>query len=1266
MGDNKFLQIKNVIKSIDNIFDPYKESSYDNSQMERLSLYGVIPNSCMGNNGVIHDAQRYNTYIFEISSVTAAIKYNSSCNFPTDDKNAKRYAVAFYDKRIFKFLTAKGNNEYHPNDSQKLKFSYFVHNFGCVTNLQAENNALDWLIVPRELFDLDNLNEPVYLFICDTKQPVISNYKFPLDVPFYWDYPVATSLLYDENKKPLMLSESSILLGDVGIISSETNSMEIIKGRYEWENGNEELINKSERCTIYKRQTFFKTLEERYFKSLILDVYVYSKNNICNGVNAFVWCSGNEDDLVKKSYIQNYYTNEGEQTSDNYNYILSSLSLNTIFDSFVALTKGSFDNYARYIIRTLACQPQGCRSISIEGNLSRLMGGALNKIAEILIGAKENKELRQEEYYQIQTLFSLNGSVMWYDSPTKLLDLRDELNLPYKIDSDKNNDKFIEQKAEMVFYLREVLGIKTGSNGCEAVKCIISSIFSKLDSYNFDIDYVFCDIETIFNDARTLNVRRFDENLENALQNDLEQKLQLSLSKRKTVRDFIYDDVIYTEILNRKDIWNELNQRGYFFDNSKFDDIKTVNLYNYGIANSNSYEHRRNINVWDAVMKNYENSLFYDYIFAPILSFHRFKDTKCSVNSKHEAKGYINRANMFETYLGGTVSVGNNMYSSIPIYEDYVSEGYKKLSMDNWKILPETLDSIYQYFVGHINRIRGTELSSGGKFNVFFSSWNLWAFELNKRLKFRVNNSNKGITDDVTNNNIKIEQISQHYYKELLYHLFLSCPDKAIAYFNIESKRNDNELPYYIDLFENHQNESINNIDYIRHYYTDSYVNLSRILSNFNKLTGGKTIHSLNKTLAIEPCPFVISGATTNDKNIWRITGDIEHKLEKNNNSNNIEIYINGKTISFLNGKIQCEDDNNDEIGIWVTTPNNVFPIVTSNANYYRDNNPVYPYNLNNNTPQSESFPNYNAFTLFGELPKNHAVSLKFQVQKIKMFYARLLYSGALNPIQVIIGYDDNTKKAKINGTPLYIKGIGKDDNIIGLNDYSIYQLNMSITINKINVADFNLSVHYELIDTSQSNSVLLEGHAENITYTPEQGNINYLMSRLAIIAPESKLIDANKENFLNNFDIKEFKIYHSGLNIKQEIFIERNGINFSRVNKYNPAYNNMPVESLVGDTFIAKISWLNAQNADFEYNLHFTIDSVKKNLEMNMITYTNDGSVIFNKDFNSNQSLIFSSNSEGYFLIKLPVVASLSSKFSLSLRSKNRTEILITQKINN
>lgn len=1243
MGDNYKHKRNGGNNSLKMIFDPYKESSYVNSDsIETFESCGIIPNCIMGYNGAIYDSQTHNIYIYKISAITAAIKYNGIYKFPTDDTNAIRYAAAFYDKNVFNHLTSVSNKEYKPTDGNKI--SYFVHSFGCITNLQAANNALDWLVVPRELFNSEIDNDFIYLFVCIKNKfnPQILNYIIPADTPFYWDYPVATSL-YDKQ----LLSESNILLGAVRTLSSEINKFVVLAGNFIWNNPKEILECKSELCTVYSRTANFVDKNGIVYNNISLDIYVYS-DKINNSVNAFVWCSGNEDDLIKKSYIQNYYTNEGEQISDNYNYILSSLSLNTIFNSFVALTKGSFDNYARYIIRTLASQPQGCRSISIEGNLSRLMGGALNKIAEILIGAKENKELRQEEYYQIQTLFSLNGSVMWYDSPTKLLDLRDELNLPYKINSDKNNDKFIEQKAEMVFYLREVLGIKTGSNGCEAVKCIISSIFSKLDSYNFDIDYVFCDIETIFNDARTLNVRRFDENLENALQNDLEQKLQLSLSKRKTVRDFIYDDVIYTEILNRKNIWNELNQRGYFFDNSKFDDIKTVNLYNYGIANSNSYEHRRNINVWDAVMKNYENSLFYDYIFAPILSFPRFKDTKCSVNSKHEAKGYINRANMFETYLGGTVSVGNNMYSSIPIYEDYVSEGHKKLSMDNWKILPETLDSIYQYFVGHINRIRGTELSSGGKFNVFFSSWNLWAFELNKRMKF------------IQNSKIEkpnLEQESKIYYKELLFHMFLSCPDKAIAYFNIEKRRYKNNILDYIDLFENAKYNSIEDIEYIRHYYTDSFKNLSIILQEFNQITNRAKLTSLCRTLAIEPYPFVISGVTAKygdgiEVNIWRITCDSKHGFDIIKSENPI-IYINGKTISFSQGEITNDKDKNNKIGLWVTTPNNVFPVITSDSNYYCNYNPAYHYikNINEKTSDIATFGKYNQFTLFGELPKNHAVSLKFKIKHFNNHFAKLLYSGTLRPLEVIIGYDENTKDKQIKGVPLYFKGAGKDDNVISLNETTIYQLNLFIKLNKLNSESFKLSIDYELIDTNNDNSVLLKEHIDDISYTPEISNIQYLMATLGIISPEYSLKGSEKESFLNYFDVKEFKIYHTGFNYKTEIFRNYNGINFSRVNKYIPAYKDMPVESNVGDTYTAKISWLNALNKNIDCKLIFKVNSIQYNIDKNCIVYSNDGSIIFNNNFDSNQEVVISNNSEGYFLINLPFKASIDGNFSLSLQ---------------
>ena len=785
----------------------------------------------------------------------------------------------------------------------------------------------------------------------------------------------------------------------------------------------------------------------------------------------------------------------------------------------------------------------------------------------------------------------------------------------------------------MSFYLRDVLGIQKGSNGCESLKTLIYGIFKILQSYDIDIDYVYCDIETIFNDARTLNVRRFDENIENAL------KKYTSISKRIDNRDIIYNDIIYTELQNRKDIWDNITQRGYFFDNSKLNDIKKVSSGNgseyYGIANAKSYEHRRNINVWDAVMKTYENDLFYDYIFKPILSLEKYKLTKCSSNSRFEAKGYINRANMFETYLGGSVSVNENMYSSIPLYEDYVSEGYKKLSMDNWKTLPKQLDNIFQFFVGHINRIRGTELSSRGKFNVFFASWNIWAFELNKRIKFRKNNTSK---------DSYLEQISKLYYQELLYHIFLSCPDKAIAYFIIETKRDVADIQYYIDLVTD-DIKSIYSIEYICHYYTNCYENLSQILSNFNKKTGGANLTSLNKTLAIEPYPFVISGVTNNDNNIWRITCDSQFKLEIND-TENPSISINGKNIKFSSGNISSDDDNDTKIGCWITTPKDVFPVIETEADYYSQINPVYK------TQNITDFPDYRTYTLFGELPKNHAVSLRFNLSQFNKYYARLLYSGVLKPLEVILGYENDTFDNQIKDIPFYIKGAGENYNIINLKPNNDYILQLFITIAEINTEGFNLSATYKLFDCKNSDfsNILIDETLENITYKPDNNIIHFLMSGLKIVSPESSLKGVDKDNFLKHFNIKEFKIYHSGFNVKTEIFKTHNGINYSRVNKRIPAYSDMPVCSKKGDTYIAKISWLNATNNDIDCKLIFNVNSNQFNIEKNLITFTNDGSVIFNDDFNSNQKLIISSNSEGYLFIKLPVIMSEETTFSLSL----------------
>ncbi|MBP3672111.1 MAG: hypothetical protein J6J06_09155 [Bacteroidaceae bacterium] len=107
------------------------------------------------------------------------------------------------------------------------------------------------------------------------------------------------------------------------------------------------------------------------------------------------------------------------------------------------------------------------------------------------------------------------------------------------------------------------------------------------------------------------------------------------------------------------------------------------------------------------------------------------------------------------------------------------------------------------------------------------------------------------------------------------------------------------------------------------------------------------------------------------------------------------------------------------------------------------------------------------------------------------------------------------------------------------------------------------------------------------------------------------------------------FKIYHTGFNYKTEIFRNYNGINFSRVNKHIPAYKDMPVESNVGDTYTAKISWLNALNKNIDCKLIFKVNSIQYNIDKNCIVYSNDGSIIFNNNFDSNQEVVISNNSE-------------------------------------
>ena len=136
------------------------------------------------------------------------------------------------------------------------------------------------------------------------------------------------------------------------------------------------------------------------------------------------------------------------------------------------------------------------------------------------------------------------------------------------------------------------------------------------------------------------------------------------------------------------------------------------------------------------------------------------------------------------------------MYSCGAIYGKITAEYYKKLCMDNWKMFPNKRN-YFSYFVGNVIKLRSllvstqSEKQRNGKFNAFISSFNIW-----------VNGYLQGDDDEETKQRFK--QLAEEgddtidtlkaYHNEFMYHVFLCCPDKAIAYFQVETRAINNNV----------------------------------------------------------------------------------------------------------------------------------------------------------------------------------------------------------------------------------------------------------------------------------------------------------------------------------------------------------------------------------------------------------------------------------------------------------------------------------------
>ncbi len=1226
---------------------------YDFRRLFReLKPVGVIEGYTLASNGKLSNDANFKIVVYQVFANFAALKF-----LPNEIKGFAYYTDNVILRMIKTGVGSDNINIYHPVDylgsklgtTEDADFQYYCHNFGsCIFSRTEKVDIQDKYVIPREIFK--DINDYAYLFVCAKKEADVSitHSSFPEDQPFFWDTPVATSLFVGQQ-----LEKSDILLGSVKVIkkvsvlSKKQRYIEKnIVCSYKWDNGKKvvwdgkNLIKQRVKTTCVvspeKATCNVKINNVLYSASLTLKVFVYQKYRKVNenDITAFVWCSGNEDDIVKKSYLRNGMSCQAAYNK--YPFILDSLSLNTIYHSYASLTHVSEENAARYVVRYIAQQPKGQRSVSVEGYLVYLMGGALcwigdelarNKrdddedkdVAENILGdyssVENNSGSSSDDKWnniivpRIDAMFDINDSKLFFDSP---VNYKDSKNLTEHYKFAKN-------------YLQNVLGIKGGDSGCSRLKELLEALFKEIGRLGLSVDYVYCDIEKLYNDAWMLKVLRFDEHY---------------IETKNIAQATIYKN-IWEEIRERDKIYTQMKSLGFYNEgkgvqigeqlsvgatnaekekrNVLYDIYKvTENEEYYGIANGKSDERRRNLNIWDVVMKNYMNKMFYENVVNPVQQ--TFKDAKCSCYGHTFAKGYINHADKWETYLGGSLMLGDDMYSSISLYGDYYSKGIRKLSMDNWKILPDVTP--YTFFVDYVNKARASFLSSPHHhFNVFVSSWNIWAYELNKELHFFKNNNINGEDQEEKEKNNILYLKAQAYHEELLYHMFLLNPDKAIAYFNLEPKRRMNDAEDYIAIDE-------------KTYFTESYNKLHDILKKLNEIFSGNKVIPQTQTLAVETEPYVLSCAEVNNKWIWRLT--VKEEIAPEIGPLTASFIVGGRKITFNNVR-KCTPEQG--FGFWIETQKDVKPQMESvnEKSMYYYNHPartigsvkqdmlsVIPASPNDKKNYAVlRFFDYRTYTLFGELPKRHSMCMEFCIDHELSDFAKceLLDTGFLN-LKCVLWKSDNVLCCKMEAQK-------KSSKTIELSSNSTYIVKLDIDItSQPDRTSFEGKAVYHFYEKGEDNPILKE--ESNFAYHASSTHY-YLISTLNLC----KFYDTTAQKV--PIIVEDFRLYFSGHQEKVELFREDNGLNITRVNKGIAAFadNESLLKEEYNDTIVAKVSWLNAEKEPITYVLDISVGKIEGGN-----VYPIDGRVL-NHYIGEEDNLYFevAPESEGYILVMLPNV---------------------------
>ena len=1220
---------------INKIFNPYDEENYSLPRKKIIiQPQFVIYGQFLSGGAEVINSNKANLYFYKIPAITIAYHFNNEFSRLVIKENEnnevnRKYndnltIVGFFDKKILQYIQSNGSSVTEADkisDSDRPKIKYYAYRLGAIKNKDSVN-LKQRTIIPRELFT--TINDFVYLLVSCSNQdvPSLCTDTLPLGKPLFWDLPVATSITNGQAYK-----KSKIILGRIvsirklkklgidrisGIedkyLPDNFYAVDEWKGRYEWDQALDVPVpdfRRSKTLNVIRVKTKaygFRNEEDGLLYAcpeIELVLYRSKKNGKKNPVTAFVWHSGNDDDLVKHGYLEDDYQNR-------YPNVMDSISLATIYESAAAIRNTPPQVAARYIARYLAEQQPDYRSISIDSEFIPLFGGALYYVEQIRIGKVESPPPGT-----VAALFKINTNHLFYDSPVNYSFNEQELNNP--------------GVQAALYYMQEVLGIRAHSCGCEAVRKIIDGLFCELNALRITADYVISDIEHIGNRTNNIKYRRF--------------RLISDEYNGLGVEDF-YNTILFDEV-KESFIARDLESRGYYkLNEKKLSDVRTINNLadnsraTYGLYYPYRFSARRNLNIWDAVMTEYGNRLISDYVLTPVKRY--YPKAKCAAFTHYAGKGYINQSGIFETYLGGNTDL-KDYKSCISAYGGVISEGYRKPAMDNWKMFPNT-PSVLSGIISNVNLLRTANHASNDKPFIFITNPGYWKYNFTEC---------KAIKDSLDSMGIDEKSLMLMYYREHLFQILLNEPAGIYAYFVPSTLKYSDETDVPANTKSSYR-ELQNIINTANNLIAGGerlplVKELTEEVSPF--LISGVRIGEKNVwRISFDARELSSVKTTKNGRTIaYFVNGKTVSFSEVNNDP---------ETIGFNNCGSWIETPA-DVFPSVETAPR----YYRNNPAFYEHRDSfgkegslveIIQKKYNGIDYDVYRFAGFHKHTVFGEAPKRFTSSIRFKLMEDAPLEGELLR----------FSYSEQDLIVKFKpGFQLSFSKDGVDGKSFTVSPEMLYELNFVITIQgeyPLNEKS-KVNLYYYLNSPSDKNwKTQYEQHSFSIT---DQSSVEYLTSTIDLLRNPVGTSAVEIEDFKVFFTGKHEKIEifrdTDGLNIGR----------VNRLNpEYTEMPSDVHFDTSPSDPLVGKFSWLNAENEDVYYLLTYKQGNTEVPLNkhnyrsVNEKHLSSDGRIEF-KDNNQGIAaertqlvLTVKRNSEGSVLIDLPVTPNNVDTVSLSL----------------